>query len=160
MSISFAAEKTLGKLAKWLRLLGFDTLYEPDISSGKFINNLEQERILLTRTQRVRDQHAARKFIFIESDHLFEQLRQVIRQLDLDPADTKPFSRCLQCNIPIVAVEKDTLGGSVPDYIWQTHDHFQMCQKCGKIYWSGTHTVKSLEKIQPLFDKSQDSSLM
>jgi len=148
----FAAEKTLGKLAKWLRLLGFDTLYEPELSSKRFIENLENDRILLTRTQRMREQFESRKFIFIESDHLEEQLAQVFQELDLKTLPTRPFSRCLQCNVPIVSAEKDSVWGRVPDYIFETQDHFQKCPKCDRIYWPGSHTRRSLLKIQQLFD--------
>lgn len=151
MRLCFAAEKTLGKLAKWLRLLGFDTTYEPEYGSEIFFENLEDERILLTRTQRLRKQFASRKLIFIGSDHLTEQLKQIVQELDLNAAQTRPFSRCLQCNIPIVAAEKDSLRSSVPDYIFETHDHFQTCSKCGRVYWPGSHTQRSLEKIQQLF---------
>ncbi len=66
----FAAEKTLGRLTKWLRLLGFDTRYESELSGKKFIETLEKDRILLTRTRRIQKQFASRKLIFIESDHL------------------------------------------------------------------------------------------
>jgi uncharacterized protein with PIN domain len=152
MNPCFAAEKTLGKLAKWLRLLGFDTLYEPEITTERFIEALENDRIFLTRTQRTKKQLVSRKLIFIESDHVEKQLNQVVRELGLTVADTRPFSRCLRCNSLIVTAEKDSLWGRVPDYIFQTHDLFQKCPKCGRIYWPGSHTQRSLEKIRTLFD--------
>lgn len=152
MNPCFAAEKTLGKLAKWLRLLGFDTLYEPEITAERFIEKLENDRIVLTRTQRIKKLLVSRKLIFIESDHVERQLSQVVRELGLKVADTRPFSRCLRCNLPIVTAEKDLLWGRVPDYIFQTHELFQKCPKCGRIYWSGSHTQRSLEKIRTLFD--------
>jgi uncharacterized protein with PIN domain len=148
----FAAEKTLGKLTKWLRLLGFDTQYEPELSGKRFIENLEKDRILLTRTRRIRKQFASRKLIFVESDHLEEQLSQIFHELGLKASQTRPFSRCLQCNVPIIAVEKNSLWGRVPDYIFETHDHFKKCTECDRIYWHGSHTRRSLVKIQQLLD--------
>lgn len=148
----FAAEKTLGRLTKWLRLLGFDTRYETELSGEKFIETLENDRILLTRTQRIRMQFASRKLIFVESDHVEQQLNQIFRELGLKAAQTRPFSRCLQCNVPIVAVEKTCLRDRVPDYIFETHEHFQRCPKCNSIYWPGTHTKRSLEKIREFFN--------
>jgi uncharacterized protein with PIN domain len=148
----FAAEKTLGKLAKWLRLLGFDTLYESEASGEKFWESLEMERILLTRQQRFRKQNASRKLIFIQSDHWERQLNQVFRELRLQVAQTRPFSRCLHCNVPITAVEKESLRGRVPDYIFETHDYFQSCPECDRIYWPGSHTQRSLAKIHGLLD--------
>ena len=148
----FAAENTLGRLTKWLRLLGFDTLYESELSGKKFIESLEKDRILLTRTRRIQKQFASRKLIFVESDHLEQQLNQIFRELGLKAAQTRPFSRCLQCNVPIVAVEKNSLRGRVPDYIFETHGHFQKCPECDRIYWPGSHTRRSLGKIRQLLD--------
>jgi uncharacterized protein with PIN domain len=147
----FAAEKTLGKLAKWLRLLGFDTLYEPEVAAEKFIEKLGNDRILLTRTRMTRRQSAVSNWIFVQSDHWPEQLKQIILELGLKADQTRPFSRCLNCNIPIVSAEKKSLWGRVPDYIFETHDHFQTCPECGKIYWPGSHTARGLEVIQKFF---------
>jgi hypothetical protein len=146
----FAAEKTLGRLTKWLRLLGFDTRYEPELAGKKFIDTLEKDRILLTRTRRIQSQFASRQLIFVESDHLAQQLNQIFRELNLRASQTRPFSRCLQCNAPIVVVEKASILGRVPDYIFEIHDRFQKCPECDRIYWPGSHTRRSLEKIRQL----------
>ena len=146
----FAAEKTLGRLTKWLRLLGFDTWYEPEFAGKKFFEALEKDRILLTRTRRIQNQFASRRLIFVESDHLAQQLNQIFRELSLSASQTRPFSRCLQCNAPIVIVEKASILGRVPDYIFETHDRFQRCPECERIYWPGSHTRRSFEKIQQL----------
>lgn len=148
----FAAEKTLGRLTKWLRLLGFDTLYESELSDKKIIEILENDRILLTRTRRIQKQFASRNLIFVESDHLSQQLKQIFRELDIKAAQTRPFSRCLQCNASIVIVEKAAIWGRVPDYIFEIHDRFQECPECDRIYWPGSHTRRSLEKIRQLLD--------
>jgi uncharacterized protein with PIN domain len=147
----FAAEKTLGKLAKWLRLLGFDTLYESEVTADEFIENLGNDRILLTRTQHMRTKSTISRLIFVHSDHWVEQLKQIILELGLNAAQTRPFSRCLHCNILIVTAEKEALWGRVPDYIFESHDHFLTCPKCGKVYWSGSHTERGLEMIQKFF---------
>jgi hypothetical protein len=148
MAPCFAAEKTLGRLTKWLRLLGFDTRYESESTGKKFLDTLEKDRILLTRTRRIQSQLASRKLIFVESDHLAQQLNQIFRELGLKASQTRPFSRCLQCNVPIVSVEKASVRGRVPDYIFEIHDRFQKCPECERIYWPGSHTRRSLEKIQ------------
>jgi hypothetical protein len=148
----FAADKTLGRLAKWLRLLGFDTLFESERADEKFIDTLDKDRILLTRTQRIRKRYADRKLIFVKSDDLQQQLNQVVEELGLKAEQTRPFSRCLQCNVPIVAVEKNLLRGRVPDYVFETNDHFNRCPQCDRIFWPGSHTRRGLEKIRHLFD--------
>jgi len=151
MDPCFAAEKTLGKLAKWLRILGFDTCYEPDIPQRNACHPADSRRIFLTRTQSVRDHNTSPDLIFIKSDHHFEQLKEVIQKLALEQKDTRPFSRCLQCNAAIEAVDKDSVRNAVPDYIWETHDVFRRCRACRKIYWPGSHTKRTLDIIDGLF---------
>ncbi|MDH3567835.1 MAG: Mut7-C RNAse domain-containing protein, partial [Desulfobacteraceae bacterium] len=92
----FAVENTLGKLAKWLRILGFDTFYKPDLSAEKLMD-IETGRILLTRTTRIRGWNTSRKLIFITSDNPFEQVREVIGTLGITQKDARPFSRCVRC---------------------------------------------------------------
>ncbi len=154
MAPSFAAEKTLGKLVKWLRILGFDTLYESDFPNRNFIDFAEQGRIILTRTERVRDQNPSRKLIFITSDQPFEQLKQVIHALKLEKTDTRPFSRCIQCNVLITPIDKASVRYSVPDYIWETQNSFRICHQCSKIFWPGSHIKRSMDLIDTLFQES------
>ena len=151
MKLCFAADRTLGKLAKWLRILGFDTIFELDASNKLFYEQLEPERVLLTRIVKLRDCFIAAKLVFIESDDVFVQLRQVIDELAIARKDIRVFSRCLQCNSLIIGVNKQFVYGLVPDYIWQTHDDFHMCRQCERIYWAGSHVEKSMEKIERLF---------
>jgi len=152
MSFCFAADRTLGKLAKWLRILGFDTIFESGIESQRFYEHLEPERILLTRTAKIREQFAAKRMVFIRADNLAEQLRQVVDDLAITRQDIRLFSMCLQCNFPIVAVGKAAVYGRVPDYIWQTHDEFSTCSQCDRIFWAGSHVERSREMIERLFE--------
>jgi uncharacterized protein with PIN domain len=153
--ICFAAEPTLGKLAKWLRILGFDTSYEPGFSVEKAMDSGRKKRILLTRTERVRNGKLSQEFIFISSNHPFEQLKEVIHTLGIVYTDTRPFSRCIRCNTRIQPVDKDSVQGNVPDYIWQTCDMFQKCGRCRRIYWPGSHTERSRDIMMRLFDRNE-----
>jgi uncharacterized protein with PIN domain len=148
----FAAEKTLGKLAKWLRILGFDTSYEADLPNHHARELADSRRIFLTRTQKKRDQTSAPNLIFIKSDHFLEQLREVIQKLALVQKDIRPFSRCLQCNSAIEMVDKDAVRNAVPDYVWETHSTFRKCRTCHKIYWPGSHTKRTMDIIEDLFN--------
>jgi len=153
MDPCFAVERTLGKLAKWLRLLGFDTVYEQDVSADTF-ENIKKKRILLTRTVHVWNRHASRACILIKSNVVFDQMREVIRACNVLPETLRPFSRCNRCNTVIRPVTKTAVYGKVPDYVWEAHDSFQICVQCEKIYWRGTHAAHSLEIIKQLFDSS------
>ena len=151
MSFCFAAEKTLGKLAKWLRLLGFDTSFESEISSEKFVEHLQPQRILLTKTTWVGENYSSHRHILIESNDPKDQLKQVVRELGIDQNETRPFSRCLRCNVEITEIPKNVIYGKVPDYIWETNNLFHTCPTCKRIYWPGSHTKRSMEQIGELF---------
>jgi len=148
--IRFTAEMTLGKLAKWLRVLGFDTVYAANATGEELIDRA-RDRILLTRTKRIWNMKMDRECIFITSNHPFEQLREVVLALDMAKEDIRPFSRCILCNTSIRRVEKNAVRGKVPDYIWETQDTFHTCSHCRRIYWSGSHIQRSRDIIQRLF---------
>jgi hypothetical protein len=151
MDYCFAADRTLGKLAKWLRILGFDTIFESNVSNKGFYDHLEPERVLLTRTAKIRDRFAAKRLLFIEADDVSAQLRQVIDELAIARKDIRVFSMCLPCNSLIIRVNKQAVYGRVPDYIWQTHDEFNRCRQCERIYWAGSHVERSREVVEDLF---------
>lgn len=151
MRLRFATDRALGALAKWLRILGYDTVYESNISSQSFFESLENDRILLTRTRKIHKQFGAYRTVFITSNHPADQLKQVVDDIGISQADVRPFSRCITCNLPIAAVEKEDVYGRVPDYIWQTRATFNECSRCGRIYWPGSHAEHSRERINRLF---------
>jgi hypothetical protein len=153
--ICFTAEPTLGKLAKWLRIIGFDTSYEPGFSVENAMDSGKKKRILLTRTERVRNSKLPHDFIFITSNYPFEQLKEVIHILGIVYTDTCPFSRCIRCNTRIQPVDKAFVQGNVPDYIWQTCDTFQTCGQCQRIYWPGSHTERCRDIIMRLFNPNE-----
>jgi uncharacterized protein with PIN domain len=154
MDYCFAVDKTMGKLAKWLRIMGYDTLYEADISSEWFFEHLEENRILLTRSAKIQKRCATHRMVFVTSNHLNEQLKQVIEDIGIGRADIQPFSRCLHCNLPIVEVNKNDIYNLVPSYIWDTHDDFHKCHRCQRIYWAGSHTKRTSEELDRLFNSN------
>jgi len=148
--IRFVAEDTLGKLAKWLRMLGFDTVYEREPSAKQVQGG---GRIRLTRTREVFQKDRSGRVLFIHSDRYMEQIRQVIEELDLNPDDIQPFTRCNRCNALIQLTDKNAVFGQVPDYIWETNETFRQCINCNRIYWPGSHTKQSMDRIRSLFGK-------
>jgi uncharacterized protein len=146
----FAVERTLGKLGKWLRLLGFDAVLESDRPPGGLIAGARAGRILVTRTRRTAEAHAALQPLLIRSNDPFEQLREVVAALGLTAEEMRPFSRCLRCNRPIEALPREEARGAVPDHVWQTQPSFSRCPNCRRVYWAGTHTARSRERIAAL----------
>ena len=145
--VKFIADEMLGKLAKWLRTLGYDTVYYHDgADSGLVQRALEENRIILTRDTELTERKLARNCIFIKSENVWEQFKQVIKELDLD-TKSRLFTRCLICNAELTSVSKDSISDLVPPYTYKTRDVFYKCPSCGKIYWSGTHKDSMLELI-------------
>ncbi len=153
--IAFAVTQPLGRLAKWLRLLGFDTLYEPEVSAVVFKKRC-QKGILLTRSKRSAESEEASEealmLNYVEADHINQQLQTVAAAMSLKAFDLKPFSRCIRCNAPIEKVDKMHLKSMVPDHIWETHENFSRCTQCHRVYWPGSHTDRSRNIIQKIFN--------
>ena len=127
----------LGRLAKWLRLLGYDTAYFPDLDDNELVRLARaQGRILLTRDGELTRRRGLNS-LFVESEELEEQIQQVISELNLETE--RPFSRCPVCNTPLQEVEKPSVKGRVPPYVFRTKEHFSLCPECDRIYWRGTH---------------------
>jgi hypothetical protein len=155
MTPAFAVERTLGKLSKWLRILGYDTLYEGRLSAGQKAAYHDPQRILLTRTERVWRRPGRRRRIFIEADDPLRQLRQVIGELNIRRQDLRPFSRCSLCNTPLEEVAKRDVKNRVPDYVWETQSSFRRCPSCRRIYWPGSHIDRGMRRIEELFSKHE-----
>ena len=147
MDTHFAVEKTLGKLAKWLRILGFDTIYDSNI-----LDLIEGDRIVLTRTKHILNEHNTDKLLFIESDKAFKQIKEVIITLGIVEEDIRPFTRCIRCNTKIRLIAKDSIRSLVPDYVWENQNSFKTCIQCKRIYWQGSHTKRSIKMIKELFE--------
>lgn len=147
--LRFAAESTLGRLVKWLRLAGFDTVCEPGIPDArKLANHLGQGRIVLTRTERIYKALNSGQVLLIKDNNVGDQFRQVIQSEGIKPASLEPFMRCSICNQILEPVGRDTARGLVPDYIWQTAAVFKRCKGCFRIYWPGSHARRVLLQLE------------
>jgi hypothetical protein len=137
----------LGKLARWLRLLGFDTLYSSDISDRRLIRAAkEQDRLILTRDTRLVKIRGVKDYLLIKSNDSFEQLLEVIHTLKLK--EFHLLSRCVTCNGQLSKLfDKNEIKDSVPDFVFLHFHIFLRCSDCGKIYWEGTHPKMFREKL-------------
>ncbi len=146
----FAADRMLGKLAKWLRILGYDTFYSRTLSNDRFLALADEGRILLSRNTRLVGKMAPDGLLFIEANDPKMQLQGLIRLLGLKPDPDKFFSRCTVCNGLLEPVESEDVVGKVPDHIWTRHNRFSECKTCGRIYWPGSHLTRSRREIRRL----------
>ena len=145
--MKFAADRMLGKLARWLRLLGHDVTYGPHLCGYGLIRAARQEdRLILTRDRRLKQKQPP-AFLFIESDRYREQLRQVIRACNLDPL-ARAFTRCAECNAELQPRTKAAVERLVPPYVFSSQERFFGCPECGRIYWPATHHDRIIEELR------------
>lgn len=143
--LRFIAEPNLGKLAKWLRLLGFDVILDQSLAFDRAkVLALREERVVLTRNRKHHSHKEGCKCLLIVSDLCPEQLEEVIKVFK--PQDFRIFSRCCVCNRPLYEIDGAKVADRVPGYVLTTSQEFKVCRHCGRIYWKGTHYIQ-IEKI-------------
>ena len=146
--MKFLADNMLGRLATWLRLLGYDTAYLPDADDHELARVARAEdRLLLTRDVELTRRRGVRHLL-IESERTNEQLVQVSHALHLTARAA--FSRCAECNIVLESASKEQVREQVPPFVFQTQDRFLRCRRCGKVYWRGTHWARIVAQIEDL----------
>jgi len=150
VSYRFLVDTPLGRLARWLRILGFDTEYVKETQKNRIRFFTDSERIAIVRPGKIKNLKN-RACYAIKSDRIFDQIAEIREHLGLTLEDTKPFSRCICCNSTIELVSKHDIRGLVPDYVWHRHASFNRCAQCGRIYWRGSHIEKSRSTILKLF---------
>lgn len=140
METRFIADAMLGRLARWMRVLGCDVAYFPAIGDRELVELAESSgRLILTRdTLLVRRRWARENHFLVEGDDFRSQLRQVVERFAIDP-NASFLTRCLACNALIEEIGKGSVRERVPTYIYETHEGFRVCPICNRIYWQGTH---------------------
>lgn len=156
--MQFIADSMLGRLARWLRLLGYDTLYFSGIEDSLLLKIARQQnRILLTRDTRLVRVRGVSRFLLLYENDTFEQLRKVVRSFHLPlpsldgPLKLELQSRCVLCNAALKKSDRESNRDDVPPYVYQTSTVFKKCSGCGKPYWDGTHPEKIRLKLRSIF---------
>ncbi len=147
----------LGRLATWLRILGYDAEYVRSEETALIERARETGRILLTRDTGMLRRRGLPPHLFVRSDRVSEQVRQVIGALRLTPSNaSRP--RCPRCNVAVEPRAKAEVAGRVPDFVWSSHDAFWGCPTCGRVYWAGSHRRRMDETIRALTAEAPISS--
>jgi uncharacterized protein with PIN domain len=138
--LKFITDSNLGKLAKWLRILGYDTTYYTENIDRNFLRMAQQQgRVVLTRKKDMARRQFSGQLFVIQHDHVKDQLEEVINRLSLVPEPEKLLTICLTCNEELKTVSGEEVSGMVPEYIFRCHKEFNLCLRCGGIFWPGTH---------------------
>lgn len=156
----FILDVHLGKLAKYLRMLGFDTLYHNKMDDPELamISN-NTKRILLTRDRGLLMRRKVERGVFIRNNEPFDQCLEVIEKLDLLDA-VHPFSRCMLCNENIITIKRnqpefEEIEGLIPTKVKKWHTEYYYCKSCHKAYWKGSHFNRMKEFIEQLTEVKQ-----
>ena len=148
--VQFAADRMLGRLAKLLRLLGYDTWYAPDVSTAQLLEIVgHSQRVLLTRGDPQKRFAAVRRVYSLKSEHPPEQLREMVARLGLDTRSAL-WTRCTLCNSPIATVAKSGVEASLDPKVLSLYEAFFRCTGCGHIYWRGSHVERILRNLEDL----------
>jgi uncharacterized protein with PIN domain len=138
----------LGRLARWLRILGYDTSYQAHVEDAVLVRRaLEEQRVILTRDRTLPEEFRVPALVLVEAERPEEQLRELVKRFRLD-TEGRLFTRCSRCNAGLESVARDQVAGRVPPRIFRDHDRFKRCPGCGRIYWEGSHTDRIRNAIQ------------
>lgn len=150
--IRFIADSMLGRLARWLRLLGYDTLYCRDIPDGDLLKiAMREDRIILTRDTHFLKMKGIKNLRFVGSEKPVEQIQEVARAFGIKGSGP---GRCALCNGALRPVgEKEPVRAMVPEYVFLNASAFMRCEECGKVYWEGTHLKRFRKMLANIEDE-------
>ncbi len=144
----FIADCMLGRLAKWMRYIGYDVLYFRNIEDRELVRIARAEgRVLLTRDRGIPNKFRVEHYLLKHED-IDSQIKEILEKF---PPSEKLNSRCLECNIPIQEVQnKEQIQHRVPEYVLLHHKQLWCCPQCGKVFWRGTHYRNMEEKLSQI----------
>jgi uncharacterized protein len=149
----FVVDVNLGRLARLLRLLGFDVWWSSDADDQTLVDiSLAEQRILLTRDRPLLKRRALTHGLFVRSDDAEQQTLEVVRRLHLRQL-MAPFTRCVRCNGTLTAVSKNEVIDHLQPLTRRYYDDFSRCTECAQIYWRGSHHERLVRVVNKLCDQ-------
>lgn len=146
----FIVDANLGRLSRYLRMLGFDAHYDVNLSDEDIIRMaVKNKMIILTRDLGILKHSKVSRGYFVRNQQPRQQIREVVRKFSLE-RKFNPFSRCIACNGQIKSVAKDQIIDLIPPKVNDDFDEFYQCADCGRVYWKGSHYESMLKKIEEL----------
>ena len=147
----FAADRTVGRLAKWLRALGYDTVLFMEEPDRQTLHRLAEEgRLVLTRDTRLGGRFPSLVMIVLAEDRVEDQLVRLVRRGLIRPDRDRAFTRCMVCNELLAPLDREEAAGLVPEYVFNSQPTFFSCPGCGRVYWPGTHLRRMTERLEQL----------
>jgi len=135
----FIADEQLGRLSRWLKILGQDVIYRNRWPDQELLSQARAEgRIILTRDSHLQEKAGDLPLFLVRENYPAQQLREVVSYFQGE-LRIEIFSRCVECNVPLRDIAKEEVEGKVPPFVWKTQTEYRTCPSCGKIFWSATH---------------------
>ena len=152
--IQFIVDHNVGKLARWLRMMGYDSLFFNGSDDSHMVAQaLAEGRVILTRDTEIMKRRVIKngrlKAVLIESEEPERQMQQLMNTLDLN-GQFRPFTLCLECNERLVGRIPEEVKDRVPPYVYRTQSQYMECPACRRIYWRGTHWEAMTRKLKQL----------
>jgi len=142
----FVADVMLGRISKWLRVMGFDTHYQPFYRSGMIDVYIREGRLFLSRNRRIIEKY--NPSLFIETDHVRTQIQEIRNKGYLSPDKSQWFTRCIVCNTLLKRIPIEEGKAQIPEYIYsQNNSGIHFCPSCGRYYWPGSHRNRMMDQI-------------
>ncbi|MFC1933106.1 Mut7-C RNAse domain-containing protein [Chloroflexota bacterium] len=156
--LKLIVDTNVGKLAKWLRMTGYDTLFFDGKDDWQMVRTaMAENRVILTRDTQIMKRGVVAsgrlKALLIQSEEPEQQMRQVVETLNLD-YQSRLFTLCLECNQPLAERSKQQVKDLVPPYVFQIQSQYMECPVCHRIYWRGTHWQAMTKKLEKLLKDS------
>ncbi len=149
----FVADCMLGRLARWLRILGFDVLYFPRIEDAALLGIARREgRVLLTRDWGLFERTGGHPALLVASGKWEDQVVQVLETFGLKDR-IAPHSRCLGCNAPLKAVPKERAGNLAAPFVVERAGALALCPACGRVFWKGSHADDMDDRIRGIMKR-------
>lgn len=153
----FIADAHFGRLARYLRMLGFDTLYENTLSDRELVRiSTVEHRVLLTRDRELLMHRELTRGVYVRGERPREQIDYVLERLDLR-ASCRAFTRCMRCNGVLQAVEPRVVLDRVPARVAERFHQFHLCPDCDRVYWQGSHYERMARLVESALDSRENS---
>lgn len=148
--IKFICDEQLGKLARWLRILGQDVIYKNRFPDNELVALAQKDsRIILTRDSRLAEKAENASLYLVAENYPYYQIREVVKEFRKDMS-LRPFTRCADCNVELKEIPKTEVKDKVPPFVYKTQEDFRTCPSCGRIFWSATHMQHIKKQIQDI----------
>jgi uncharacterized protein with PIN domain len=156
--MKFIVDLTMGKLVKWLRIAGYDTVFYNSADVDRIIEIASKEgRIILTRNssfikrRKKTLEERGVQYLLLASEIVDMQLRDIAAHFMLN-LKKNSFTICIDCNKPLTNISKADVAGKVPEYVYQNYSEFVQCNSCGKIFWGGTHKKRMDDRLAAILE--------